>query len=667
MTASALHLGLDPLLPLHWIIVLASCALLLAVWNLLHRQRGAYGRLLAALLFVALLLNPQLRQERRLMQPDIGLIVIDGSASMAFDDRGKIAAAAAKALQAKAAPDLVWRSVVSGGAERSDIMAAMTKAMAAIPPERFAGSVLISDGLVHDVAALQSGNRPVNSLIAGNADVIDRQLSMISAPAFAIINQSTKLVLQVHDTGTSPVPVSLRIGDQPARTVMLVPGQPTAVPITLTRRGNHDIIVKVAPRAGDILPSNDVALVSMQGVRERLAVLLVTGSPYPGARLWRDTLKADSSIDLVHFTILRTPSSLDAASTAELALIPFPVEQLFEQRLSRFDLVIFDRYAELELLQTAYFKAVADYVRKGGALLVVAGPEYVGANSLANTPLQNVLPVMPRSDAPEAAFKPQLALVGQRHPITRNLVQPWGNWFRYARARATHGDTLMQTPSGDPLLQIATVANGRVAVLLSDQLWLWARADAGGPWNDLVRRTAHWLMKEPDLESEQLELHQIKNQVQMTRRSVAPAALPAQISMPDGAVQTLVLKPDASGAAASITLAKPGLIQVRSGALERSLNTAASIAELHDARPTASRLQAVANQSGGSLHWLDRGVPALHRIDRSVRHPAGLVLLRNRQSRLTGYSERPLLPDWAWLALLLAALLLGWRLDSDRR
>jgi hypothetical protein len=670
------HIGIDPLLPLPWLLLIATLFGLLCVWGLLHKQRGALWRMLAASAFVALLLNPVLRQEQRQMLPDIGLIVMDGSASMRFDDRGKAAVLAARQLAARVTPDLIWRSVVSGGPERSDIFAAQRRGLAAIPPERRAGSVLVTDGLVHDVPTdMQNNDRPINVVIAGKRAVVDRRVRIIAAPAFAIIGQTAILKLKVDDSGTAPVAMVLRVTDQASRTLVAAPGQMIDVPVQLKRRGRHDISVQVAAKPGDILPGNDVAMVSMQGVRERLNVLLVTGSPSPGARLWRDTLKADSSIDLIHFTILRTPDSVDAASNTELALIPFPVEQLFEQRLGSFDLVIFDRYTALDLLQPAYFAGVADYVRKGGALLVVTGPEYIGTNSLANTPLQPVLPVAPRTDAPEGAFVPQTSALGLRHPVTQTLQQPRGPWYRYARARALGGRTLMQTPSGDPLLQVNSVGRGRVAVLLSDQLWLWARMDDGGPWNDLVRRTAHWLMKEPDLESEQLTLRMNGQQLSINRRSDSPAASVAQLTRPDGRSESVPLAVTNDGASTSVAAAEPGLYQVRSGALERSYNSAAGLPEYQDAQPTGTRLAASAKASGGSVQWLQDGLPAVRRVNAAehgnrglaLARNHGLALVRNHEGRLVGFKERPLLPAWGWLLLLLCALALGWHSDADRQ
>ncbi len=668
------HIGIDPLLPLPWLLLIAMLFVFLCVWSLLHKQRGGLWRMLAASAFVALLLGPVLRQEQREMLPDIGLIVIDGSASMRFDDRGKAATLAAQQLVARTTPDLIWRTVVSGGPERTDMFAALRLGLAAVPPERRAGSVLLTDGLVHDVPAdMQNHDRPINVVIAGKRNVIDRRVQIIAAPAFAIIGQTATLKLKVDDNGTTPVAIILHITDQTPRRLVATPGQIIDVPVQLQRRGRHDISVQVAAKLGDILPSNNAAIVSMQGVRERLNVLLVTGSPSPGARLWRETLKADSSIDLIHFTILRTPESIDAASNNELALIPFPVEQLFEQRLRSFDLVIFDRYTSLDLLQPAYFAGVADYVRKGGALLVVAGPDYMSVHSLASTPLQSVLPVAPRTDAPASAFVPQISALGLRHPVTQNLQQPWGPWYRYTRAKALGGRTLMQTPSGDPLLQINSVERGRVAVLLSDQLWLWARMDDGGPWNDLVRRTAHWLMKEPDLESEQLALRMDGQNLTIIRRSDSPAASVAQLTRPGGRSEPVPLTATRTGAIASVVATEPGLYQVRSGALEHSINSKAGLPEYQDAQPTDVRLAASAKASGGSVQWLQDGQwfqdswPAVMRINAGDHSNRGLALVRNRNSRLIGFQERPLLPAWGWLLLLLSALVLGWRSDSERQ
>ena len=132
----------------------------------------------------------------------------------------------------------------------------------------------------------------------------------------------------------------------------------------------------VAPLDGEIALQNNRTVIATEGIRDRLQVLLVSGEPHPGERTWRNLLKADASVDLVHFTILRPPEKQDGTPVKELSLIAFPTRELFVEKLSEFDLVIFDRYERRGILPTVYLNNVVDYVRAGGAVLVASGPDY---------------------------------------------------------------------------------------------------------------------------------------------------------------------------------------------------------------------------------------------------------------------------------------------------
>ena len=128
-------------------------------------------------------------------------------------------------------------------------------------------------------------------------------------------------------------------------------------------------------------------MVSIDGVRDKLRVLLVSGEPHAGERTWRNLLKSDASVDLVHFTILRPPEKQDGTPINELSLIAFPTRELFQQKINEFQLIIFDRYARQGVLPIIYFDNIARYVRDGGAVLVAAGPDYASPTSIWRTPL----------------------------------------------------------------------------------------------------------------------------------------------------------------------------------------------------------------------------------------------------------------------------------------
>ena len=247
-------------------------------------------------------------------------------------------------------------------------------------------------------------------------------------------------------------------------------------------------------------------------MRDKLRVLLVSGEPHSGERTWRNLLKSDASVDLVHFTILRPPEKQDGTPINELSLIAFPTRELFQQKINEFQLIIFDRYARQGVLPIAYFDNIARYVRAGGAVLVSAGPDYASTTSIWRTPLDSVLPAEPVG-VTEKPFYAHLSDAGKRHPVTRGLEgsasEPphWSRFFRTVDTRNATTPPVMTGADGKPLLLLSRYGEGRVALLLSDHIWLWARGyEGGGPHLDLLRRMSHWLMKQPDLDEEALRL-----------------------------------------------------------------------------------------------------------------------------------------------------------------
>ena len=294
---------------------------------------------------------------------------------------------------------------------------------------------------------------------------------------------------------------------------------------------------------------NNRAVVSIDGVRDKLRVLLVSGEPHAGERTWRNLLKSDASVDLVHFTILRPPEKQDGTPINELSLIAFPTRELFQQKIDEFQLIIFDRYARQGVLPIIYFDNIARYVRNGGAVLVAAGPDYASSTSLWRTPLEVILPAEPSGQVTETPFRAQLSNVGKRHPVTRDLEGSasdpprWSRWFRVVDTKKAEGATVMQAADDKPLLVLSREGEGRIALLLSDHIWLWARGyEGGGPHLDLLRRLSHWLMKQPELEEEALRLSSHGRELSIERQSMADTIGEVTVTAPSGTTTTLTLQ-----------------------------------------------------------------------------------------------------------------------------
>ncbi len=683
--------GVDiaPILPLWMLGVLALVALLVLVPGAIRRARGVVWRAAAFALLLLALANPRLVEETRETRPDIALLVIDRSDSARINGRDQRIDAARELLEQRIArlPELELRSVVAeeGGNQGTRLFSAMERALADIPRARLAGVIALTDGQAHDVPATAPIDAPFHALLAGRPGEVDRRLRVIEAPGFGIVGRSVDLRVMVEDLGvrdaTGAAMLTIRRDGQAPRQESVPIGREHRITIPIERGGPTVVEIAAAPRQGEVSTLNNRQIVTITGVRDRLRVLLVSGEPHAGERTWRRLLKADPNVDLVHFTILRPPEKDDLTPLNELALIAFPVRELFQVKLRDFDLVVFDRFANRGILPPVYLRNIADYVRNGGALLMSAGPEFSGPISLALTPLGAVLPARPAGAQAvvEGAFRPRVSAPGARHPVTEGLTPPeaepsWGRWYRYLRAEQRAGTTVMEAPGGAPLLVLDRVGEGRVALMLSDHIWLWSRGhDGGGPQQEVLRRIAHWLMREPELEEEDLSARIESGSLTVTRRSVDAGAPPEiAVTAPDGTITRARPEPGAGGRAVlRLPANQPGVWQASDG---RRTAFAASAAinplEIADLRADDQRLRPIAQATGGAIRWLGTAeaptLPDIRRVTagRDAAGPSWIGLRRNADHTVTGISALPLLPPWLALPLVLGVAVFAWRREG---
>jgi len=683
------RLAFAPVVPLSVLTALAVVAFLITAYSLYMRARGAWARGLAFAVLLFALTGPLLVREKRAPLPDVAVIVTDRSQSMSLGARQAQAESARQQIKKLLAgqPGLILRetsvtTTATGENNGTQAFAALNAALADVPPGQVAGAIMITDGQVHDVPSPQtlSLHAPLQVLVAGNRGERDRKLTVENASRFAIVGQWATMRLRVDDLGgsaeTSAV-VDVRIDGKPFGSRLVPVGKDTDIRVPVSHEGENLVELSAAPGPAELTLENNRAVVTVSGVRDRLRVLLVSGEPHAGERVWRNLLKADPSVDLVHFTILRPPDKQDSTPINELSLIAFPSRELFQEKLGSFDLVVFDRYRERGVLPLAYFQNLASYVQDGGALLISSGPEFAGPESIYRTPLSQVLPVQPTEQIFVAPFKPMVTQDGMAHPVTRELPgrnqdktpPSWGRWFRILGANKIAGQTVMSDEAGHPLLVLDRVGKGRVAQLMSDQTWLWARGfEGGGPQAELLRRLAHWLMKEPELEAEALEANIIGNTVRITRHTMAPQTPQVTLTLPSGKSQTLTLTRVEPGIwRADAKAEELGLYRASDGIL--STVTAAgplNPKEVADMRATEDILKPVAQASGGSVHWLADGLPQIRRVDAGERASGDrwIGLRSNGAYRVTALEQSKLLPQWLALLLIVGALLLAWRLEG---
>ena len=684
-----------PLVPLPLLIGLAVLAALAAGAAIVLAGRSAILRALALAVLTLALADPSLVVEDREPVKDVVSVVVDRSASNRLADRKDQtdAAVAEVERQLRGIPNVESRIVdlrdAQGSSDGTRLFESLAASLADVPSERVAGAIAITDGLAHDTppnAEALGLRAPLHVLTTGRNAEIDRRIVLVDSPRFGIVGKDQVIRLRVVDKG-GPGRAGLTIrrdGEIIARREVAT-GQTVQVPVRIDRGGPNVVEIEAAPLDQELTLANNRAVITIEGVRDKLRVLLVSGEPHPGERTWRNLLKADANVDLVHFTILRPPEKQDGTPINELSLIAFPTRELFQVKIKEFDLIIFDRYANQSILPLLYFENIVRYVRDGGALLVAAGPEYAGSQTLARTPLGQILPAVPDGSVIDEAYRAQVSEPGKRHPVTRDLpgseVSPprWGEWLRMVGAQARAGAAPVMTGPGErPLLMMAREQKGRVALFLSDHAWLWARGFRdGGPYLDLLRRLSHWLMKEPELEEEALRATARGSFVEVERQTLRDNPSPITITGPDGQSRSIPLEPG-----------RPGLFSVRIPAGEQGLYRLASdnlIAfasvgpenprELMEVVSDPAALQSLAQATGGSSRRIGRESGSAVNVPRIVPVRSGSqfagndwIGLRISDSGIVrGVRISPLFIGLIGLALLFGALVAGWLGESGRR
>ncbi|MDB5631088.1 MAG: hypothetical protein JWQ51_3428 [Tardiphaga sp.] len=678
-----------PLVPTLVLWIGLAAVVVIAALLLVGRTRGTLVRVAALALILLALANPSFTREDREPLSSVAAVVIDKSPSQNFGERTKETAQAQEQLVArlKEIKGLDVRVVDAGQADGETdgtrLFGALSSALSDVPTDRVAGAFLITDGRVHDIpanAAALGFSAPVHALITGRKDERDRRIAVTAAPRFGIVGQNQTIAYRLDDqgvTGERARVVVRRDGDVIAERTLLS-GETVNVDVNIKHPGQNIVEIEASPLQDELTLVNNRAVVAIEGVRDKLRVLLVSGEPHSGERTWRNLLKSDASIDLVHFTILRPPEKQDGTPINELSLIAFPTRELFQQKINEFQLIIFDRYARQGVLPISYFDNIARYVRNGGAVLVSAGPDYASSTSIWRTPLDSVLPAEPVG-VTEKPFYAHLSDVGKRHPVTRGLEgsasEPpkWSRFFRSIETRNATTPPVMTGADGKPLLFLARYGEGRVSLLLSDHIWLWARGyEGGGPHLDLLRRMSHWLMKQPDLDEEALRLQVQGRDLVVLRQTMADAVAPVTLTSPSGTAKQLTLSDSEPGLwRASVAADELGLWQATDGSLKALINVGpTNPREFSEVTSTVDALKPLAQVTGGDVVRIaDTGAVAVPRVvpvrATSVFRGDGWMGVRMRDASVVrGVGVLPVFAGLIGLLLLLGAFAATWLRES---
>ncbi len=679
-------IAFSPLVPDYVLWTGTAIAFAVALLLVLSRSRGALMRTVALALFVLALANPSLTREDREPLTSVAVVVVDKSPSQEFSDR----TAQTEAVRAQLAERLgrvaglevrfVEAGQADGETDGTRLFSALSAALSDVPRERVAGAILITDGRVHDVppdVAALGFSAPVHGLITGQPNERDRRVVLVAAPRFGIVGQSQTITFRVDDQGASAgsADIAVRRDGETIENRSVRVGANISLNVPIPHAGPNIVEIEASPLENELTGVNNRAVVSIDGVRDKLRVLLVSGEPHAGERTWRNLLKSDASVDLVHFTILRPPEKQDGTPINELSLIAFPTRELFQQKINEFQLIIFDRYARQGVLPIIYFDNIARYVRAGGAVLVAAGPDYASTTSIWRTPLDVILPAEPTGRTSDGPYRATLTELGKRHPVTRGLegsdTDPphWSRWFRLVDSRPLKGTPVLQGPSNKPALVLSREGEGRVALLLSDHIWLWARGyEGGGPHIDLLRRLSHWLMKQPDLEEEALRLLVRGRDLTIQRQTMADGVDEVTLTLPSGKTRALTLTQAEPGVwRSTIEANELGLWRATDGKLTALVNVGpANPREFSEVTSTREVLAPVASATGGDVVRVADG-SGLHlprvvgvRSGDTFRGDDWIGLKLREASVVRGIGVLPVFAGLIGLLLLVGSLALTW-------
>ncbi|AUC95286.1 hypothetical protein [Bradyrhizobium sp. SK17] len=678
-------IAFTPLVPSLVLWLALGAIVVIALLLLVSRARGAAVRVAALALILLALANPSFTREDREPLSSVAVVVVDKSPSQNFGTRNQETEKARQALvdSLKQIKGLEVRVVEAGQADGetdgTKLFGALTSALSDVPVERVAGAFMITDGRVHDIPANTQAlgfQAPVHALITGRKDERDRRIAITAAPRFGIVGQTQTITYRLDDQGVTGerAKVTVRRDGEVINERTLTSGQTSSVDIDIKHAGPNIVEIEASPLENELTPVNNRAVVSIDGVRDKLRVLLVSGEPHAGERTWRNLLKSDPSVDLVHFTILRPPEKQDGTPINELSLIAFPTRELFQQKINEFQLIIFDRYARQGVLPIAYFDNIARYVRSGGAVLVSAGPDYASTTSIWRTPLDSVLPAEPVG-VTEKPFYAHLSDAGKRHPVTRGLegsnAEPphWSRFFRTVDTRNAVTPPVMTGADGKPLLLLSRFGEGRVALLLTDHIWLWARGyEGGGPHLDLLRRVSHWLMKQPDLDEEALRMQVQGKDLMVVRQTMADTVAPVTVTSPSGATHELTLTAGDPGEwRATLPASELGLWQATDGTLKALINVGpTNPKEFSEVTSTTETLKPLTQATGGDARRIVDGssldMPRIVPVRASsiFRGDGWLGVKMRDASVVKGVGVLPMFAGLVGLLLLLGAFAATW-------
>lgn len=685
-------LAFDPILPIWGIITLGLAVFLAALLTATSGLKSYFWRLTAGLFLLLAVMNPQQVDEDRTPLPDSVIVLNDVSQSMSVGERPQARRAVLGGLKEGLEQDKSLEVIqvdVNGSESGTKLSSPLVEALGTAGSNRIAGVIALTDGQIHDnlqtLESVMPENVPLHALVIGDPDARDRRIRAVTAPRFGLVGEIAEFELQVDDPGHEGerALIEVKLNGVPKARFPITIGDSLSIPLEIERRGSNTVEMNVIAAENELTLNNNVFVSEISGIRDRMRVLLITGEPHNGGRAWRNLLKSDPAIDLVHFTILTMPQvNAPNARQSELSLIRFPTRQLFEEKLDEFDLIIFDHYRRrstrgraggaLSIIRPNYFNNIVEYVEDGGALLLGTGPAFASQDSLFRSSLASILPTRPTGQVTLETFRPSLNSKGRRHPITSSFKgqeeENWGRWFRLIDNAPVSGDVLMEGPDGAPLFIIDKIGKGRVAMLMSDQSWLWSKGyDGGGPYREMFRRTSHWLMGEPDLEAETLRASAEGQDIIVERRSLNDISAPVSVMTPSGKERSVSLSEVSEGLFRGKLPAEGfGAYRFQQG----DVSTITAIGALNPKEyselfPTSEILSTLVEKTDGFIQPVGLGkdtLPQVRRVglDADASGENWLGLRAYKDYTVTRSQRQPLVPPLLFFVLFFLSLAVAW-------
>jgi len=543
-------------------------------------------------------------------------------------------------------------------------------------------AVLLSDGNL-EWDGSHPTDLPVIAVPLGDpAGYRDLLIRAVKAPVLAFRGREATIDVTVRGYGYSgqTLPVILKDGERllTAKDIRLgeSPGEGTvSLSFIPEEVGLHNLSVSVPPQFGESLASNNSVGLSLKVVRDKIRILMVSGTPSLNYRFMRTAFKNDPSIDLLSFVILRTPSNILNVPVQEQSLIPFPVETLFSKELKDFDLLIFDDFQPFPYLRPSDLDRVREFVKEGGAFAMIGGPKFLGEGGYARTPVEEILPVGwagKEEYLRDSPLRVKLSRAGVGHPLTRLSPEESDNLNLWRNMPPLDGINLMEPKrsgtvllesTGEiscPILTIGSYGKGRVLVLATDYSWKWymgmvAAGKGNGLYLRFAERMVRWLTKDPGLDPVQITLAEKEEtpgqETEFRIRVSDEGAVSLSVFNPDGVKIGSRLKPTGKPGEylGSFHPEKSGTyrmkVETRSGYLEESMAIRGPM-EYLDGAPNYERLETISASTGGKI--LGPGEDPLKTIE---------AYAARTQSR---FVEERSLPLWAKLYVLVSILgLLG--------